>query len=236
MPEPTHIDVAAYALGGLDQHEDEAFRDHLDECPTCWAELERMVDVTSLLARLDPAEVLGEPEKPGPQVLDGMLRQVRVERRQKRYRTVLSAAAAVVLIVAGPVLAANTLGSDDKTQAPAPPVAAAPTLPGKVFEATQAGTGVKAKVGVERKAWGTNVGLELRGLEGPKECKLVAISKDNEEQTVSTWSVPPRGYGVQANPRPLVTTGGAGLFPNEIERFEVRTLDGENLVTVPVSA
>ncbi len=233
MAEPIHVDVAAYALGGLDQHEDEAFRNHLDECPTCWAELERMIDVTSLLSRLDPRDIFGEQERPRPEVLDGLLKDVRTVRRHNRYRAVVAAAAAVALIVAGPIVARN-IGSPDKQSAP--PVAAAPALPGTVFAATNASTGVAARVGVQKKRWGTNVGLELRGVEGPLSCELVAVSKTGERQTVTTWSVPEAGYGVPGSPAPLRTTGGAGMSPDQIARMDVVTLDGRTLVSVPIEA
>jgi hypothetical protein len=230
MPESIHMDVAAYALGGLDQHEDEAFRNHLDGCPTCWTELERMVDVTSLLSRLDPQDVFGEQERPRPEVLDGLLRDVRTTRRNTRYRVIAAAAAAVALIVAGPIVARNV----ESYEEPSPPVAAGPALPGKVFAAADAATGTSARVGLEKKRWGTNVGLELSGVKGPLTCELVAVSKTGDRQTVTTWSVPPKGYGVPGSPAPLRTRGGAGLSPDEIVRMEVRTLDGKNLVTVPI--
>jgi Putative zinc-finger len=232
MPESIHLDVAAYALGGLDQHEDEAFRNHLDGCPTCWTELERMVDVTSLLSRLDPQDVFGEQERPRPEVLDGLLRDVRATRRSTRYRVLAAAAAAVALIVAGPIVA-SSIGSGDK---PSTPVVAAPApvLPGKIFTATSATTGATARVGLEEKGWGTNIGLELGGIRGPLTCELVAVSRSGDRQTVTTWSVPPKGYGVPGSPAPLRTRGGAGLSPDEIDRMEVRTLDGQNLVTVPI--
>jgi hypothetical protein len=234
MSESTHVDVAAYALGGLDKDEDEAFRVHLDQCPACWAELERMVDVTALLSRLDPAEVLGEPEMPGPHVLEGMFREVRSERRASRQRGLLAAAAAVVLIVAGPIVArsVDVGGSDQDGQPPA--VVAAPRLAGTVYQATNGG--VTARVGLESKGWGTNIGLELAGVTGPLECELVAVSKYGTSRVVSSWKVPPKGYGVPSQPKPLLVFGGAGVDTADIDRLEVRTSDGRTLVQVPVHA
>jgi hypothetical protein len=233
MPEHTHVDVAAYALGGLDKHEDEAFRVHLDQCPTCWSELERMVDVTALLSRLDPAEILGEPEQPGPHVLEGMLNEVRTTRRATRQRGILAAAAALVLIIVSPVVAVNALDSGDSPQ---PQQATVQALAGEVFQATNGATGVTARVGLDKKGWGTDVGLELAGVVGPLECELVAVSRANKERVVSTWSVPPKGYGVPAQPNPLKTRGGTSFSPDDIARMEIRTLDGKTLVQVPVQA
>jgi Putative zinc-finger len=231
MREQPHVDVAAYALGALDPDDDEAFRAHLDTCQACWAELESMVDVTSQLATVDPADILAEPEQPGPHVLEGLLAEVRTSRRHRRYQMLVAAAAAVVLIIAAPILATRLANGGKEA---GPPVAQPPAA-ATVVHASNPASGVSASVGMERKAWGTQVSLQLSGVRGPLECELIAVSRNGEEQVVTTWSVPPKGYGVTAHPQPLVTQGGAALFPDEIGRFEVRTLDSrQELVRVPV--
>jgi hypothetical protein len=44
------VDVGAYALGALDEHEVEPFREHLETCPECRAELSQLQGVTDSLA------------------------------------------------------------------------------------------------------------------------------------------------------------------------------------------
>jgi len=55
-----HVDVAAYALGAMDDREASQFEDHLVGCATCTAELESMVSVVALLADLTLEDVTGE--------------------------------------------------------------------------------------------------------------------------------------------------------------------------------
>jgi hypothetical protein len=55
-----HVDVAAYALGAMDDREASQFEDHLVGCATCSAELESMVSVVALLADVTLADVTGE--------------------------------------------------------------------------------------------------------------------------------------------------------------------------------
>jgi Putative zinc-finger len=227
-----HFDVAAYALGALDPKEDEAFRAHLDSCPTCWTELESFVDVTSLLSKVDPAEVLAASEPPSSRVLDGLLDEVRDSRRQARQRTILSAAAAVTLIVGGPLVAGAVFGGQDPR--PAQTQAAAPALAGTIVSAVNPVNGTSARVGLEPKLWGTQIGLELSGVRGPLQCELVAVSKAGERSVVTSWSVPPKGYGTPENPKPLTSMGGAAFSPAQIDHLEVRTTpDRARLVTIP---
>ncbi len=103
--------------------------------------------------------------------------------------------------------------------------------------ATDAVTEVSAAVGMEKKGWGTHTVLELKNVKGPLKCSLIAVSKDGEEETVTSWAVPAWGYGIpdsthKAAKNPLYVHGGAAMNRSEIDRFEVRTFDGQRLVEV----
>ncbi|MGW0552244.1 hypothetical protein [Streptomyces altiplanensis] len=105
------------------------------------------------------------------------------------------------------------------------------------YAATDPASGVSASVTLRERGWGTGVGLELARVQGPLACALVAVGKNGAEQTVTTWAVPAGGYGipgVEGHEEPLRTRGGAALREDEIDRFEVRTLAGNRLVTVEV--
>ena len=65
-------------------------------------------------------------------------------------------------------------------------------ITGEQFEATSASSGVKAKLGLEPKLWGTQVALELSNVRGPLKCQLVAISRNGQNDTAMTWTVTPR--------------------------------------------
>ncbi|MEH6379560.1 hypothetical protein V7793_35275, partial [Streptomyces sp. KLMMK] len=112
---------------------------------------------------------------------------------------------------------------------------------GEKIGAVDPATKVDATVSLQPKAWGTHVALRLAHVRGPLTCDLVAVGKDGERQTVTTWAVPPGGYGLDGNDKgdkwskePLYTHGGAALNRSDISRFEVRTLDGKLLATVKV--
>jgi len=218
-----HLDVGAYVLGILDQADRERFEAHLAGCPGCAAEVDELAGLEPLLAELAAAGPVesGPAARPSPQLLDSLVGEVASTRRKARTRRLALVAAAAVLIVGGPA-ATWALSQQD----PQPAVAV------QQFTATDPGTGVSATVGVTPKKWGSEISLALSNVTGPQNCDLIAVSAKGERQTVSTWAVPPTGYGTDA----LRTTGGAGLTPSDIDHFEIRTLDGQRLlVTVPVA-
>ncbi|WP_066372925.1 zf-HC2 domain-containing protein [Herbidospora mongoliensis] len=49
MSESSHLEVAAYALGVLDDGDVEAFERHLDSCKRCQQELKTMAELPGLL-------------------------------------------------------------------------------------------------------------------------------------------------------------------------------------------
>ena len=59
-----------------------------------------------------------------------------------------------------------------------------------------AATKVTATVAMEEKAWGTHAVLRLNNVTGPQKCSLIAVGKNGERETVTSWSVPTWGYGV----------------------------------------
>jgi hypothetical protein len=64
-------------------------------------------------------------------------------------------------------------------------------------------------------------------------CRLVAVSRTGTTEVVMGWSVPPEGYGTAAQPDPLVLHGATDMRPEDLSRFEVRTVKGALLVSVP---
>ncbi|MGR8007089.1 anti-sigma factor family protein [Streptomyces hypolithicus] len=226
-PKLWHFDVGAYALGVLDPADTFRFEEHLAECATCAVLLGEFAVVESALAAYArPGGGVGGPsaERPAPALLERLLAGVEAGRRRSAGRRMRLVAVAAALIVTGPVL---TLGLQ---QAPGPGDDEVMR-----YAATDSATGVSASVAVRGRAWGSGVGLELAGVRGPLTCSLVAVGTTGEEQTVATWSVPAGGYGIPGVPgheEPLRTEGGAALRGGEIDRFEVRTRDGERLVTV----
>ncbi|WKK21634.1 zf-HC2 domain-containing protein [Streptomyces olivoreticuli] len=242
-----HMDVGAYALGVLDEAEAARFEEHLADCPWCAAELDGMLGLTPLLAGLkesapDPGALTARPR---PALLDGLLARVAAVRHAQRTRRLCLAAAAAVLIVAGP-LAGSALTSRNAPSHSSASAAQEMYEEGEKIGAVDPATKVDATVSLQEKPWGTHVALKLANVKGPLTCDLVAVGKNGERQTVTTWAVPAGGYGLAGtgsnnagkaskwNKEPLYTHGGAGLNRNDIARFEVRTLDGKLLDAIEV--
>ena len=103
--------------------------------------------------------------------------------------------------------------------------------------ATDPATQVTATVAMEEKLWGTGTTLELKNVKGEQKCSLIAVGKNGERETITSWSVPGEGYGIpeaksDKAKQPLYVQGGAAFQPNEIDHFQVMTFDGELLVEI----
>jgi hypothetical protein len=224
-----HVDVGAYLLGALDEPEMAAFEAHLAECELCGVALDELSGVLPVLDELLEDGGLAFVERPtGDAMLHRLLAQVSAERGARKRRRLVAVAAAAVLVIGGPTAALLATG-DSGSQ----PVAA-PTLATEQHSATNPATGASATVGIADKGWGSAVDLRLAGIRGPLTCSLIAVGQDGSRQTVATWSVPDAGYGTASQPVPLTVHGAAGLHKDAISHFDVRTTDGNLLVSIPV--
>ncbi|WP_030172309.1 zf-HC2 domain-containing protein [Spirillospora albida] len=245
-----HTDVGAYALGLLEDADRRAFEAHLPACFTCHEELTVLRGVARTLDGMGPiAEPAGAaPVPPEPAVVTDLLRHR--SRRERRGRTVraLAGAAAGLVLLAGAAGTGFTLGDDPDPAAAPPPATASPgrTAPaadggveallagGDKVSAEDPATGVSGTVAMEGKLWGSKVALRLSRVKGPLRCELVAVDRAGNAHTVAGWTVPPKGYGRPGSPAPLTMMGGTALLPEEIERFEIRTIGGhDTLLTIP---
>ncbi|MFG3151583.1 zf-HC2 domain-containing protein [Streptomyces sp. NPDC048219] len=209
-----HGDVGAYALGVLDEADAFRFEDHLMECPRCATQVTEFGPTARqlMLYRRATPRLVHPLSRPGPKLLDRLVSEVAARARSGRRRLLYAVAAAVVCAVAGPALALH----------------AQQDVPGVHVTGTDARTGVWARVTAEDEAWGSDVEVEVKDGAGPRSCRLVAVGRDGTEETVITWSVPDH------DARPNTLRGGAALRPGQTARYEVRTVDGERLVTLPV--
>ncbi|MFY1575179.1 anti-sigma factor family protein [Verrucosispora sp. WMMD703] len=256
MSRVDHMDVAAYALGVLDEQDMERFEEHLATCWACAAELETMVPVVGLLSDIDEESITAlEQTHSDPVLLDRTLVALRTHRRRARFRQVLATAAAVVVFggLTGVVFSNLTDSSTappfaGPTTAPVGPPSDRPGNPsgpsvggneqeGEQVDVTDPTTGVDATFWLISKDFGTKMDFSLSKLPGPRTCRLVVVREDGSTEVVSTWSVPDGGYGTNANPQLLALSAATSTKLDDIKHFEVQEIDSrgatDTLVTVP---
>ncbi|CAL9556310.1 zf-HC2 domain-containing protein [Streptomyces sp. NPDC090994] len=252
-----HETVGAYALGILDEAEATAFERHLAGCEWCAQQLDELAGLEPMMAALAgvpggaggvPGGVgtpaLGESlsARPAPRLAEKLVDEVAERRARKKRRNLYLVGTAAALIVGGPFAAVATTSGDgggrtgEARQSAGPAQEAFGDMTDRV-SATDPATQVSATVAVEKKAWGTHAVLELKNVKGPEKCALIAVGKNGERETVTSWSVPEWGYGIpdattDKAKQPLYVHGGAAFQPNQIDHFEVMTFGGERLVEV----
>jgi Putative zinc-finger len=238
-PEVEHTDVGAYALGLLEESDRRAFSAHLADCPSCTAELTELSGMASVLAGIDPIEDEKDDDHTGAaphaEVIDLLRRKKAADRRARRGTFVIGAAAAVTLVAGGITVGSALSGGEGI--APTAHYTHSPAEDSFREGTPIMGTGVAGVSGglvLEAKGWGTHAALELKGVKGPLECELVAVSKAGERRTVTGWAVPAKGYGVPGSPRALYVHGGTALSSGDIDHFEVSTTSGKTLLTVKI--
>ncbi|MFI7078163.1 anti-sigma factor family protein [Micromonospora sp. NPDC049903] len=255
MSRVDHMDVAAYALGVLDEQDMERFEEHLATCWACAAELESMVPVVGLLSDIDEESVTAlEQTHSDPVLLDRTLVALRSHRRKARFRQILATAAAVVVFGGLTGVVFSNLSGDSgarplagPSSAPVDPSGGGSGNPGPGFggneqegeqvDVTDPSTGVEGTYFFIGKDFGTKLDFSLGRLPGPRTCRLVVVKKDNSTEVVSTWTVPPSGYGTNSNPVRATLSATTSAQLEEIKHVEVQEVNGRDaartLLTVP---
>ncbi|MEV5429611.1 zf-HC2 domain-containing protein [Streptomyces sp. NPDC052701] len=246
-----HETVGAYALGILDDAEATAFEAHLATCEWCAQQLDELAGMEPMLAALADLPGAGTPAigeslsaRPSPRVVEKLVDEVADHRARKRRRSFYMVAAAGALIIGGPFVAVATSGADgggggggaNRPLAASPAKEAFRLMTDKV-SATDPNTKVTATIALQEKPYGTDAVMELKNVKGPEKCSLIAVGKNGERWTLTSWSVPDWGYGLpdaktDRAKQPLYIQGAAAPQPNEIDHFEVMTFDGQRLVEV----
>lgn len=237
-----HRDVAAFALGILDDPDAAAFEAHLSDCARCAAELETFLDLSTALADadLDADSVVTTMEATEDgQLLQRLMNSVAYQRTKVRTMRVLAAAAAFVLVVGVAVtgvFAGQQIGSEQDQVAQSEPRSPSDTATGgpngragEPFDTKIQGTNPSTKTSAEAlfvgRAWGTEIWLEVRNLRSAEAmpCQLVVVTDDGRDEIAGIWTIPAGEYGTDARPAPLTVTGVAKAPRNEISRLELRS-------------
>jgi len=258
MMQEQHFDVAAYALGVLDERDAARFEDHLIECTACAVELESFLQVADILADVDAdALVATEESRKDGLVLKKMIGTVKQERRRANSRRLYSLAAAVVvfaMLSIGALFAGGQWFGPDRQAPPAAQRSSGPTqldplplndgsgiggpdLTGERVASTDARSGVRLDAAMEPKDWGTQVQFAVSNIKGPLTCRLVAVRTDGGSEVLSTWTVGAKGWGTAAREEPLLLPAVTALPRADIAHLQVQSIaaDGstETLVTAP---
>lgn len=140
----------------------------------------------------------------------------------------LAAAAAVIGVMTG-AGAMSLVPRGDETPGIALPEG------GDRLAATDARTGVHADVGLASKEWGTLVSFSVSDIDGPRECRLVAVRKDGRKEILSSWTVPEQGYGINRETKELSLEASTALRRDEIASLSIQDVGASgttNLVTL----
>ncbi|WP_055626661.1 zf-HC2 domain-containing protein [Streptomyces hirsutus] len=209
-----HRDVGAYALGVLDEAEAFRFEDHLMECPSCAAQVTEFGVTTRqlMLYRRSTPPLTHPMPKPGPRMLDRLLSEAAGRNRAVRRRLLFALAASVVLAVTAPALALMSSGGGERAP--------------ESIAAADERSGVWAEITTADEDWGSRLELKVKDGAGPRVCRLVVVGQDGSEETVTSWHVP------RHDARPNTMTSGSTLHSGQVERYELRSSDGEHLVTL----
>ncbi|MFJ6985787.1 MULTISPECIES: anti-sigma factor family protein [unclassified Streptomyces] len=173
--------------------------------------------------------VTGAPPLPGPRsAVSGPSVQMSPPRRGGRVSWALAAAVAGLVLGFG----GGALLPDDGPSGTTTAASARPTGPAVVRARSAAG--LVGAVEPRATGWGTELVLELSGVDGPQRCALVAVSRNGDRETAVTWQVPDGGYGLPGSRKErLLAVGGVGMSPDQITGYEIRTTDGQQLLTIP---
>ncbi len=210
--------LGVYVIGSLPVYEAVEVREHLQYCPECRGEYHELAALPAILGMISEDEATFGPVQANDAMLQRLLAQVASERRgQRRKHRVLSAVAAVLILIGGGALYTSLPGLlDSKPGSQAP----------RTVVATSEVTGVKASVIYGADRTGTWTNLRLWGVPSGARCRLVAVGRNGERQVASGWQATDTGTAE-------VSTEVA-MRPEDISRFEIVTQQGQQLVVVPL--
>ncbi|MFG1819753.1 anti-sigma factor family protein [Kribbella sp. NPDC049174] len=202
---PETIAIGAYVLGALDTAERRATEQHLTTCESCREALLQFAHLPGLLHAVPLDDIQPEELEPTPPL------QLPVRRTPRR--TLLAAAAVVILAVAG-LLGWQALDN-------APQQASAPQQSSVTWTATQ-GIDVAAKM--TSQPWGTDIQLTMAKLSAGEHCSLVVHGTDGTTETAGWWATTST---YQAD-----VPASTSIPFSDIDRLEVVTADGAVLSTL----
>lgn len=180
--------LGPYVLGQLDGEQAAAVQAHLDGCLACQSEFTELAPLAVALRGVDPARI-GRSPAPAPQLSSRVLDEVRGRRRTTvRLRATRRGVAGV--LVAAVLAAAFVVGTqvdvpgltpqrDSATPGAPPPVEA--------IDLETLVDGVAAEAGLVAHTWGTEIKLEVTGLEPGGTYRVTFIRDDGTRVSAGTF-------------------------------------------------
>lgn len=206
------VSVGAYVLDALEPDEQIRMQQHVQECPVCTAAVQELEGLPRLLAGVPTPGATPVAPVPSELAFQRFRRSATAvaapPRRVGRWRWAVASAAAA-LVIGGAVATGVAVTSS----------VAAP----EVVEAVHNGVHVVATYLPAKK--GTDVTVALDGLPVGEQCELVAVSRSGQEETAGQWTVSHAGT--------YEWSGWVAMTDQDVATWEVRTLDGQPLVSVP---
>jgi hypothetical protein len=222
--------LGVYLVGAIEPAQRAVAGAHLTRCAECREELAGLAALPALLGRVPAAEAGGlSPDEaewdrlfdpqPGTDLPRLLSRAARI-RRVRRWRGIAAAAAALVIGVAGAVIAQRELNP------------AAPPVPGQIAWKTVSArsrlTLASATVDYAARPWGTALEVRVGKIAAGTTCQLRVTNSRGQQAAAGGWTVAP-GH-------PAAWYPASVPFPAaSVRSFEV-TAGKKILVTIPVSA
>ncbi|GAA1575113.1 zf-HC2 domain-containing protein [Kribbella sancticallisti] len=231
MSDHDHSQLGAYALGALDPDEVREVDEHLAGCADCRQELAELEEMKEFLGEVPPEAFLDGPPPDGDLLLQRTLREVRSAAAEpapvveKKKRNVWLLVAAALVLIAGALGGGVLIGrqSVDDT-------AGTPPAGSKVVTATDATTGATMATTVEPRAGWSWINVKITGgLKAGAECEMLVTDKAGKTYVAGSWVISEKAAREGSR-----FSGGVLLPIDQVTSVQVRTVQGENVVTTPV--
>jgi anti-sigma factor RsiW len=234
MSEHDRTQLGAYALGALEPDEVREVDEHLATCAECRAEVAELAEMKDFLGEVPPEAFLDGPPEGGDLLLQRTLREVRAlasepEPAPAQTPTPVKRRSRWLLVAAAFVLIAGALGGGVALGRQTASPADEPVAGYKQVTATDTGTGTTMATTVEPRAGWSWIRVNITGLKAGAECQMFVTDKSGKTWGAGSWVVSPKAA------REGSVFGGGVLVPlDQVRSVEIKTLQGEHVVTATI--
>lgn len=216
--------LAAYAVGLLDEADARVVAAHTAECSRCRRELAELREVSAALCAVPSEFFLDGPPEDGELVLRRTLRRVRKERGARlvpRRRALVAAAVAALVVGAG--AAGVSLG---RLSSGEPGIAAG----SQVLTGDNRSTGAHLTVAVTPKDGWVRVTATTRGIPPGEHCVLMVVDRGGKPHFAGSWFAP---WGADTGVA-YTNESAVNVAVADIAAVELHNAEGNDLVNARV--